>query len=89
MIELLTEMLQFNPHFRVTAKDALSHKVFDKIRMPHFEKPCPIILEQKIFSEDAYDYEEFKSTKYNHIDFKKMLISEMIKVNNLGYLKPK
>ena len=49
-------MLQFNPYYRITAKEALAHPVFDKIRQPHFEKPCPIEIDLKIYSHDAYDY---------------------------------
>lgn len=47
--DLLNEMLQFNPYFRISAKDALSHPLFDSVRQPHFEKPCPIQITQKIF----------------------------------------
>ena len=39
---LLKGLLEFNPHFRLTAKEALQSKVFDKIREPFFEKSCPI-----------------------------------------------
>ena len=42
LIDLLKGMLEFNPYFRLTAEDALKSKVFDKIRQPYFEKPCPI-----------------------------------------------
>ena len=39
-LSLLTEMLQFNPYYRISAKDAIAHPLFDKIRSPKFEKPC-------------------------------------------------
>ena len=39
-LSLLTELLQFNPYCRISAKDALAHPLFDKIRSAPFEKPC-------------------------------------------------
>ena len=38
--DLLQGLLSFNPHFRLTAKQALQSKVFDEIRVKHFEKGC-------------------------------------------------
>jgi len=39
-LSLLSEMLQFNPYCRISAKDAIAHPIFDNIRSKHFEKPC-------------------------------------------------
>ena len=33
LIELLEGMLSYNPSFRVTAAEALTHKVFDSLRV--------------------------------------------------------
>ena len=41
-ISLLKGLLEFNPHFRLSAKEALQSPLFDKIRQKHFEQPCPI-----------------------------------------------
>ena len=41
LLDLLVGMLEFNPYLRITAKDALKSKIFDKIRQPIFEVPCP------------------------------------------------
>ena len=41
LIDLLTGMLEYNPCFRMTAAECLKSKVFDKIRVPQFEKPAP------------------------------------------------
>ena len=38
---LISEMLQFNPHFRVTAKEALKSPLFNSIRVSALEKPAP------------------------------------------------
>lgn len=40
LIKLLKGMLEFNPHLRLTAKEALKFKVFDDIRSPHYEQGC-------------------------------------------------
>ena len=42
LLDLLKGLLEFNPHFRLTAKQALQSKVFDDIRVDIFEKGCPI-----------------------------------------------
>ena len=42
LLDLLKGLLEFNPHFRLTAKQALQSKVFDDIRVEIFEKGCPI-----------------------------------------------
>jgi hypothetical protein len=34
-------MLEYNPSFRLTASECLKKKIFDKIRVPQFEKPAP------------------------------------------------
>lgn len=32
LVDLLETMLQFNPDFRLTAKELLKHSIFDKVR---------------------------------------------------------
>ena len=41
LIDILAKMLEFNPHFRLTAKELLSHKIFDPIRKPENEQCTP------------------------------------------------
>lgn len=41
-ISLIKDMLQFNPYYRISAKEALAHPLFDKVRHKHFEKPCTV-----------------------------------------------
>jgi hypothetical protein len=43
-MELLNDMLEFNPFFRPTAAELLTYKIFDKIR----PKTKPIVAEHKI-----------------------------------------
>ena len=85
-VSLLNQMLQFNPYLRISAKDALSHPLFDKVRHAHFEKPCPVKINQKLYSEDAYDYVEFEAKKYNVCDYKKMLLKEQKCVKKISKL---
>lgn len=56
LIKLLKGMLEFNPYFRLTAKQALRNKIFDKIREPHFEKPSPVKIKQDIHNPDFFRY---------------------------------
>ena len=37
LVSLLSQMLEFNPHFRPTAADCIANPVFDKIRIPKIE----------------------------------------------------
>ena len=39
LIKLLKGLLEFNPHFRMTAAEALQSPVFDDIRISAFEQP--------------------------------------------------
>jgi serine/threonine protein kinase len=38
LIELLKGLLEFNPNMRLTAEEALKNPIFDKIRVPFYEK---------------------------------------------------
>ena len=75
--DLLRGMLEFNPYFRLSAKEALDSKVFDKIRNRYFEQPCPIKISHKIHSTKNFDYSTGKSNKYEIKDYKKMLLKEI------------
>ena len=41
ILEILENMLEFNPSFRNSAGELLKSKVFDKIRKPQMEEPAP------------------------------------------------
>ena len=64
-LALLNGLLEFNPFYRLSAKDALQSPLFDNIRQRHFEKPCAIQINQKIYREDAYDYEKFEDVSFS------------------------
>ena len=74
-------MLEFNPHFRLSAKEALSSKVFDSIRNTHFEKPCPIKINMKYQKPGVYDYDKNEFVTHDIKDFKKLLIKEIKSLN--------
>jgi hypothetical protein len=40
-VELLKGMLEFNPYFRLTARECLKNKIFDDIRISEIEKSAP------------------------------------------------
>ena len=86
---LLRGMLEFNPHFRLSAKEALNSKVFDKIRNSHFEKPCPIKIAHKIHNAKNFDYSSGKAIKYEIKDYKKMLLKEIKKLKESIVPDPK
>ena len=85
-VQLLTDMLQFNPYFRISAKDAMQHPYFDSVRHSYFERPCPIQIDQKIYNADAYDYQEFECTKYFVKEYKQMLLREKKKITKINQL---
>ena len=75
-ISLLRGLLEFNPHFRLSAKDALKSTLFDNIRIKHFEQPCQIQINQNIYTEGAYDYDKFKDLMFGLKEYKTMLLEE-------------
>ena len=57
MLEILEDMLQFNPHFRSHPGDLLKNSVFDNIRNPEQEKAAPFQIKLEIDEAGAFDYE--------------------------------
>jgi len=41
LLSLMTSMMEFNPHFRPTAKECLQNSLFDAIRVPALETSAP------------------------------------------------
>lgn len=64
LIKLLKGMLEFNPHLRLTAREALKFKLFDDIRSPHYEQACDTQIVQKINEPDVFDYDTLVNNKY-------------------------
>ena len=87
LIKLLKGMLEFNPHLRLTAKDALKFKLFDDIRSPHYEQACDVKIHQKINEPDVFDYDTLVNNKYQIEDYKKMLVREIKMVRKFNLLQ--
>jgi len=84
MLDLLEGMLQYNPGFRSTAIECLQHRIFDKIRVPNFEKPSKIKVIQNINGTEVFDYENSKELKYSMKDLRNLFLNEvnLIKSHN-------
>ena len=70
-------MLTYNPCHRLSTQECLEMRIFDKIRVPKYERPADFKISQKIYDTGTYDYDKCKSMKYKMQDFKKMLIEEI------------
>lgn len=78
LLELLKGLLEFNPHFRLSAKQALKSPIFDSIRVPYFEQASPYKIAQKINAQNCFAYtEDQKASKYVIADYKNMLQKEI------------
>lgn len=58
--DLLTRMLKFNPDKRITAKECLSHKLFEKIRSEKVEIEAPFKITVHDQYSEGFDYMECK-----------------------------
>lgn len=58
IIELMSGMLKYNPGLRFSAHECLKSKIFDKIRVPVFERGAPHEIKLQIYDKGQYDYEE-------------------------------
>ena len=56
LLQILSDLLQINPYIRVTAKDCLKSKIFDKMRVPHLEQLNTKFIDynEKIKTVDEY-----------------------------------
>lgn len=80
MIDLLKGLLEFNPYFRLTAKEALKSPVFDSIRVPYYELPSTSKITQNINGPNCFSYDDLEENKYTVKDYKKILRSEIDKI---------
>ena len=79
-------MLEFNPYFRVSAKEALSNKYFDDIRIQMNEVSAPYKLKFDIDADDAFDYDSGKSFKFNAMAYRTLIVN-VIKEEHKNRLK--
>jgi serine/threonine protein kinase len=81
VVEILTNLLQFNPYFRLNAKDCLKHPIFDSIRNPLMERPAPYQIYLKV---DQPEYFQNKFTQEELFgDFRNIIMSEMKKISQM------
>ena len=79
MVNLLKGMLEFNPYFRLTARECLKNKIFNDIRISDVEQSAPFKIKLQIYNENNYNYEEAKSNHTIH-DYKVLLLEEIKKL---------
>lgn len=77
VVEILQEMLQFNPQYRSDASFLLKNKIFDNIRDPTMEAGAPYKIKLDVDAPDQFDYEALLSLKYTYDDFQEMLENEV------------
>lgn len=62
ILDLLQQMLEFNPYFRPTAKECLQNRIFDEIRVPGLEAAAPFKINIECDrNEYQFDYENMKA----------------------------
>lgn len=86
ILDILENMLEFNPSFRKSAGELLKNKVFDKIRKPQMEEPAPFQIKLAIDENGAFDYEKCKSDKFSMEDYKRILASEIKIIKSMNVL---
>ena len=66
-------MLEFNPYFRPTAKECLSHPLFKNIRVLGLETSAPFKINIDVDrNEHKFDYEE-TNTKFTDLNHQKII----------------
>jgi serine/threonine protein kinase len=79
-MEILRQMLTFNPHKRPTAAQLLQNPMFDSIRNPSNEKPASHKITMDIDGEGVFDYVKLTDSVYTLADYKAFLIEEQAKL---------
>lgn len=86
ILRVLKGLLEFNPHLRFSAKDALKSKFFDNIRHTDAENACAKKIKQQYNEAGAFDYEGFTDHKFDITYFKKQLLREVYIVKKMELL---
>ena len=92
LVDILQNMMSFNPFFRMTALESLQCKVFDPVRDPKREKIIKELNKQKLSkkyqielpvdADDAFDYENSSNAKYTVDDLKSILAREIKEIKH-------
>jgi hypothetical protein len=61
-------LLEFNPHFRITASECLKNKLFDSMRIPKLEQNSSIQIDIVNDLTQYFDYESLENKMYNEVE---------------------
>ena len=81
MKTILASLLEFNPYFRSSAREAIKHPIFDDIRILNNEKHAPSKLNLSVDTDEAFNYDEGKSHTFTKDDYLKILYKEVLQVH--------
>ena len=89
LFKLLKGLLEFNPHMRLTAQDALKSTIFDLFREAEQEQKSyqPKKISQKINKPGNFSYDPRVAQSFSVTDYKKMLVREMKIIRKMKLLK--
>lgn len=82
IVRILASLLEFNPYFRMSAKELLRLKCFDPFRNPNMEKESPAKIELDIDKVGNFDY-KLGDIVYTMEDLMRMLREEVIAAQKL------
>lgn len=78
--EILLNLLTINPYFRWTAAECLEHPMFDDVRVIESEGQVAKKIKLQFDMDDAFNYEEGISEKYQTADLIENLLIEVDKI---------
>ena len=71
-------MLEFNHHFRLSAKECLKNKFFDDVRVERLELGAPYEIHLLCDAIDQYNYSHDKDHFCDNVnDYKQLIIQEI------------
>lgn len=75
LVDVLEGLLQFNPAFRMTARECLKHEMFAELKyQPRNSESNQI--EIPLYSDGQYDYQNNIQTGFKYNDLKNLLLLE-------------
>lgn len=76
ILEVLQNMIKFNPYFRTSASETLYSDVFESIRVKLLEKSAPTKILLTVDEDHSFDYENCKSAKFTKADYIDIIMKE-------------
>ena len=90
LIDLLEQMLEYNPYYRPTAKQLLKSKLFDDIRVPEMQGIAPFKIVIKIDNNEwqqTYTKNDIEATQFTELQ-KVEHFQKMMAIEALNFLMP-